>query len=127
MCILSNMYSIWTLLTYYIRPLMKWFLRKTTGLCELQRICYGEVSGAPRTKAVENSLNLSRTLQIKHLVSYLNNLSDCKKFRTSDVDETVKFATSTVLFVKKINPRIHPQFIKVLTHVFCTFGVIDNF
>lgn len=112
MCILSNMYSIWTLLTYYIRPLMKWFLRKTTGLCELQRICYGEVSGAPRTKAVENSLNLSRTLQIKHLVSYLNNLSDCKKFRTSDVDETVKFATSTVLFVKKINPRIHPQFIK---------------
>ena len=34
------------------RPLVKWFLRQTTRLCELQRICYGEPSGAPRTIAV---------------------------------------------------------------------------
>ena len=34
------------------RPLVKWFLRQTTRLCELQRICYGETSGAPRTIAV---------------------------------------------------------------------------
>ena len=34
------------------RPLVKWFLRQTTRLCELQRVCYGETSGAPRTIAV---------------------------------------------------------------------------
>ena len=39
------------------RPLVKWFLRQTTRLCELQRICYGETSGAPRTIAVGESSN----------------------------------------------------------------------
>ena len=39
-------------LSWYLRPLVKWFLRQTTRLCELQRICYGEASGAPRTIAV---------------------------------------------------------------------------
>ena len=37
---------------WYLKPLVKWFLRKTTRLCELQRVCYGELTGAPRTLAV---------------------------------------------------------------------------
>ena len=35
-----------------IRPFTKWVLRRTTGLCELQRICYCEPVGAPRIAGV---------------------------------------------------------------------------
>lgn len=36
------------------RPFVKWLLRKTTGLCELQRICYCEPNGAPRIHGIGN-------------------------------------------------------------------------
>lgn len=38
--------------SFYFRPLIKGFLRLTTRLCELQRICYGEATGGPRSIAV---------------------------------------------------------------------------
>ena len=44
--------SLLGLVTWYLRPLIKWFLRQTTRLCELQRVCYGEPSGAHRTLAI---------------------------------------------------------------------------
>ena len=44
--------SLINLVSWYLRPLIKWFLRQTTRLCELQRVCYGETSGAPRTLAI---------------------------------------------------------------------------
>ena len=40
------------LLCCWLRPVIKGFLRVTTRLCELQRVCYGERAGAPRTMAV---------------------------------------------------------------------------
>ena len=42
-------------LFYCFRPVIKGFLRVTTRLCELQRVCYGERAGAPRTMAVGES------------------------------------------------------------------------
>ena len=47
--LLQNLY-VW--LCWYFRPAIKWFLRQTTRLCELQRICYGEAPGALRTMGV---------------------------------------------------------------------------
>ena len=44
--------AILTWLFCCFRPAIKWFLRQTTRLCELQRICYGETPGAHRTCAV---------------------------------------------------------------------------
>ena len=41
-----------SLLWLLLRRLRKWVLRRTTRLCELQRICYGEEPGALRTLAV---------------------------------------------------------------------------
>lgn len=104
------MYSyIWLLFSYYLRPIYKWFLRKTTGLCELQRICYGEVNGAPRIKGVEQSLNLSRCVQIKRLIIHLNNVCDNRRFTGANERELLHGAVDTILLVKKINPRIHFQ------------------
>ncbi|XP_066261587.1 ELMO domain-containing protein 2 [Euwallacea similis] len=102
--------SIWWLFTCFVRPVIKWFLRKTTGLCELQRICYGKVSGAPRVKGVEQSLNLSQTKQIQQLVSQLNDTADNRMFIQNE-REVLKGTISTVLLVKKINPKIHHQFL----------------
>ncbi|XP_044762061.1 ELMO domain-containing protein 2 [Coccinella septempunctata] len=106
------MLNLWWFLTSYVRSVVKWFLRKTTGLCELQRICYGEVSGAPRILAVERSLNLSKSPQLKKLVSHLNDISDNLRLKGSNEREILTGAVSTVLLVKKINPRIHFQFVK---------------
>ena len=44
--------SFLTWLFWYFRPIIKGFLRLTTRLCELQRICYGEKAGAPRAIGV---------------------------------------------------------------------------
>ena len=41
-----------SVISWYLSPLIKWFLRQATRLCELQRVCYGETGGAPRTIAV---------------------------------------------------------------------------
>lgn len=106
------MYSLWLYISYYIRPLIKWFLRKTTGLCELQRICYGEEHGAPRIKSVERSLNLSRSPQIKLLINHLNDVSINQRLVGSNEREIIQGATRTVLLVKQINPQIHTQFVK---------------
>lgn len=104
-------FSIWRLFEYYLRPIVKWFLRKTTGLCELQRICYGEVSGAPRIHGVEYSLSMSNSPQIKQLVEHLNGISDNQRFNGANERELLRGAVNTVLLVKKINPIFHPQFI----------------
>lgn len=103
--------SIWWIFEYYFRPVIKWFLRKTTGLCELQRICYGEVSGAPRIHSVEYSLTMSRSAQIKQLIVHLNEISDNRRFTGANEREILRGAVSTVLLVKKINPKVHPQFV----------------
>lgn len=89
---------------------MKWFLRKTTRLCELQRLCYGEKAGAPRSLRVENSLLQSRSGDIKNLIVFLDRISDGRKFIGTNKDSITHYAIHTVLRVKKINPQIHPQF-----------------
>lgn len=106
------MLNFWWIITSYVRSVVKWFLRKTTGLCELQRICYGEISGAPRILAVENSLNLSKSIQLKKLVCHLNDISDNLRLKGSNEREILTGAVSTILLVKKINPRVHFQFVK---------------
>ncbi|XP_074026772.1 ELMO domain-containing protein 2 [Leptinotarsa decemlineata] len=103
--------SLWWLFNFYLRPIVKWFLRKTTGLCELQRICYGEVSGTPRIKGVEHSLTMSKSHQIKQLLQHLNDIADNKRFIGANQREIVRGAVSTVLLVKKISPKVHYQFV----------------
>lgn len=94
--------SILSLFYWFTRPLIKWFLRKTTKLCELQRICYGEVSGAPRVLAVEKCLNHSRNPAIRELL----HLYDTKKPITRGA---LQQAITTVINIKRINPRVWRQ------------------
>lgn len=104
------LFNVWSFLEWYLRPFIKWFLRKTTRLCELQRICYGERPGAARSIAVEKSLMLSRTRQIKEIVTFLNTVIIEKRFVSSNFDIILDPAINIILRVKKINPKLHSQF-----------------
>lgn len=108
------MLSIFPLIYAYVRPLIKWFLRRFTRLCELQRICYGYEKGACRKKAIEQSLDLSRTPRIKTLVGRLND--GIKEHNESKHlnDELIPYAVTTIMTIKRIKPKIHPDFHKLL-------------
>lgn len=86
-------------------------MRKVTGLCELQRICYGSPAGYQRSSAVEFSVLHSGSRSIKQLISHLDEWA-------ADVDSfsqrhrsVLTYAVSTVISVKKINPNVHRPFI----------------
>lgn len=101
---------MWSLVCWYFRPLIKWLLRQTTQMCELQRICYGQIPGAPRTLAVEESLKQSRNPNIKTLVAYLNDLADQRKMTKQTEKKILEEAIKTILATKKIDPVAHPDF-----------------
>jgi len=103
-----------TAICWYFRPLVKWFLRQTTRLCELQRICYGETSGAPRTIAVEDSLEASRSPEIKKLVTTMEK----KVAVTTSLEETKAFLDSMcsqIMRIKQIKADLHRQFVQSMT------------
>ncbi|KAF4520038.1 hypothetical protein B566_EDAN008325 [Ephemera danica] len=93
---------------WYFRPLIKWFLRKTTHLCELQRICYGDKVGALRTLDVETSLRLSRSPHLKQMIDILDKVHKEPYISRRDF---VYHSVFTVLNVKQINSKVHPQFV----------------
>lgn len=109
------MFGIWSIFYVYARPLIKWFLRRFTRLCELQRICYGSDVGAVRHKGIEESLTLSRQKPIKlvlqSLDDHVNMRSSVHVFRT----ELVPDAVITVAHCKQIKAKIHPDFAKMLS------------
>lgn len=104
------MLAIFSFFYTYARPFIKWFLRHFTRLCELQRICYGSESGSKRKKDVEESLALSRRPQIKKIVNQLNESVDNKISTAEFQDNLVPFAVSTIMKVKKVKQKIHPDF-----------------
>ncbi|CAB3238869.1 unnamed protein product [Arctia plantaginis] len=104
-------FNIWSVLQWYLRPFIKWFLRKTTRLCELQRICYGDRVGSERTRNVEKSLMMSRTRDVKEVVSYLDGTVLQRRFIRSHFREILDPSVAIILRVKKINPKLHVSFI----------------
>merc|ERR1712008_569556 len=77
-----------TLLTWLFccfRPAIKWFLRQTTRLCELQRICYGEAPGAHRTCAVELSLQQSRSKRILEAMDVMYSEASKQSFASGKI------------------------------------------
>ena len=103
---------IWSVVCWYFRSFVKWILRLTTGMCELQRICYGEIAGASRTLALERSLRQSKNPDIKALVAHLDEITDQRGFNIKTEREILEEAIKTVLYAKDINPIAHPDFAK---------------
>uniref|UniRef100_S4NI36 ELMO domain-containing protein 2 n=1 Tax=Pararge aegeria TaxID=116150 RepID=S4NI36_9NEOP len=103
-------FNLWSVLQWYLRPFIKWFLRKTTNLCELQRICYGDREGAQRTCNIEKSLMLSRTRDVKEVVSYLDAAVKEAKFYPDYFAEILDPSISIILRAKKINTKLHEAF-----------------
>lgn len=81
-------------------------------MCELQRICYGQPSGAPRTLAIEESLKQSKNANIKTLVAYLNDIANHRGITIKSERKILEEAIRTVLVTKNVNPTAHPDFAK---------------
>ncbi|XP_078401645.1 ELMO domain-containing protein 1 [Cetorhinus maximus] len=75
---------------------LKFSLRKITGKCELQRICYSRKPGAQRTLKIEASLKSSRSELLQSAV-------------TSHIDD-IERTVDNIMQLKKINPDTNPQF-----------------
>nr|CAG4644177.1 EOG090X0AMT [Lepidurus arcticus] len=102
--------SIWKYVLECLRPLIKWLLRNTTGLCELQRVCYGDIEGASRTIGVETSLVKSRQKDIVKLVDYLNRAALEQRFGKDGTKTIVDNSVRALNQIKKIRQRVHPEF-----------------
>lgn len=106
--------SVLTYLYWVFRPCIKWFLRKTTKLCELQRICYGEPPGYSLSHGVELSLSFSKNESIQSLVAFLNEFLDEEQTETG-LKSVLDKSILVVLNAKDIDPIIHRQFIQPYT------------
>lgn len=95
-----------------IRPAIKWVMRSVTHLCELQRICYGTQSGCRRTRELEFSLQMSRTPAIRAICERLTQMADEGRFTKESSSNAVEYAVMGITYIKKINPRIHGEFVR---------------
>jgi hypothetical protein len=101
-------------LQWFFRPVIKWLLHQATRLTELQRHCYGEIIGAPRTCSVESSLSYSQSEPIQEACKKLDivvSRNDCDDGKVKvAIDNLVK----TVLETKKIKKQLNIQFVRCL-------------
>lgn len=123
-------FNIWAVLQWYLRPFIKWFLRKTTRLCELQRICYGDKPGASRACNVEKSLMLSRTRDIKEVISHLDSAVQERRFIPQNYSTIIDPSINIIMRAKKINPKLHGSFIlsfrRCLEQIWSYRSLIDS-
>jgi len=113
----------------YFRPAIKWFLRQTTRLCELQRICYGEAPGAHRTCAVEMSLLQSRSRGIHEAVDsmYAEAKNPAKNDENAGSKKAINTTIDVIINVKKIKRDLHIQFVHSLSaclHQLCGYKAL---
>uniref|UniRef100_A0A669F8K1 ELMO/CED-12 domain containing 1 n=2 Tax=Oreochromis TaxID=8139 RepID=A0A669F8K1_ORENI len=74
---------------------LKFVVRKFTGRCELQRICYNNKHGARRTLKIESSLRYSKNELLQSALSV----------HPDKVEKTI----DDIMALKKINPDTNPQ------------------
>ncbi|XP_032784877.2 ELMO domain-containing protein 2 isoform X1 [Daphnia magna] len=96
-----------------LRPFIKWILRQTTGLCELQRTCYCEPSGAPRILGIEDSLKQSKSVKVHTLLQFLDLAAREKRFTSVGSAKIIHNTVETICFIKKIHLDAHQPFTKL--------------
>ncbi|XP_061484652.1 ELMO domain-containing protein 1 isoform X1 [Rhineura floridana] len=74
---------------------LKFVVRKLTGRCELQRICYSTKPGAGRTMKIESSLRSSKNKLLQSSVSV----------HPDAIEKTI----DAIMDLKRINPDVNPQ------------------
>lgn len=124
----SWIYYFW--LTF-IRPFVKGFLRRTTGLCELQRICYAtRGSSSERSLQIEQSIVLSRSKvlqRVRNRIIYQPKtqiipktiISDdiSNELSQSESDNLlIHHAIEAICLEKSINENIHLEFVSGLKY-----------
>nr|SVE74349.1 EOG090X0AMT [Daphnia barbata] len=96
------------------RPFIKWILTRTTGLCELQRLCYCEPSGACRILGLEESLKNSKSVKVQKLLKFLDLAAKEKRLTAAGSGQIISKTVETICYVKKIHQGVHQPFNKLL-------------
>lgn len=128
---LSNLFNwifspVFVFIKRITRPFIKWILRRTTGLCELQRTCYCEPGGAPRILGIglsihfklmakitpvfifkENSLKKSKSEKVKTLLQFLDQAATEKRFTTAGSSKILNNTVETICCIKQIRLDVH--------------------
>jgi hypothetical protein len=105
---------LWAWLWVYLRPVLKGVLRRTTGLCELQRVCYSTEKGAERALRVEHSLDMSKSRVVAKIRERLTLLADEGRFNHENrqqVAHLVECAVEAICTEKQIKPDVHREFL----------------
>lgn len=107
------MFKLWqtikSMIYVLIRCLIKSFLRKTTKLCELQRICYANNFGSNRSKSVEYSITNSRSKVLRKIDTELTRLASTQLLTNKWI--LFEKAIEATVVEKRINTKIHIDFI----------------
>lgn len=99
---------LWASLVWWTRPFLKGILRKATGLCELQRICYGEPPGAARALSAEKCMHRSRLSTMHVMISHLDDVANqCRLHADTQI---IRHVSVVVMHLKRINSNVHPTF-----------------
>ncbi|XP_015789078.1 ELMO domain-containing protein 2 [Tetranychus urticae] len=110
-------HSVISLFSYYFTLILKILLRKCTGLCELQRICYKTEKGAQRSLEVEKCIYSSRRKVIRRICEKLDDLAKNGRFNSNNTCEVVRLvehAVEAICVEKDIKPSIHPEFVTAM-------------
>lgn len=107
-----------------VRPLVKGFLRRTTGLCELQRICYATHGpGADRCCQVQSSILLSHSSVIqkvgnrlilnggKKAITWLQAPAERTETTSAEEAQLIEYAVEAICQEKRIKTEIHQEFV----------------
>lgn len=99
------------LLFYY--SFIKFLIRRLTGLCELQRICYSTESGAKRCIQIEKSIEKSKSPILSKIHQKLTQLSNQQgKFNCKNKYEAaqlIEYAVEGICEAKFINSKHHEE------------------
>lgn len=110
--------SVYLYFYWHVRSLIKWFLRRTTGLCELQRLCYGKPVGFVRSQSVEYSLEHSKSPEVQLMIRTLNGIAERRRFAGRNQKVVLEQSVKTILLVKQIHSSVHKQFIVSISRCF---------
>lgn len=110
----------------FLRPVVKGFLRRTTGLCELQRICYS-THGANRCIQVQSSISFSRSPVIRKVRHRLiihppgsktqqaeSEVEERTESTAAEEAQLIEYAVEAICQEKQIKLPIHEQFVSSL-------------
>ncbi|GAA47514.1 chromodomain-helicase-DNA-binding protein 1-like, partial [Clonorchis sinensis] len=100
---------IWGFYEWYLRPAIKFVLRRATGKCELHRLILAYPRGAMRTFAIEQSMRRSKCDPLRNALpwtihfDYTSRASELARIKNVDISSLPMFSSEFIYSLKQIH------------------------